>query len=71
MAHQHPQGGCRPIQIPNTARFGDRIGQRRICNQNPMPLLSKVPGGAGADNTGTDHGNGRSQLRACAGITCS
>ena len=36
-----------------------------------MPLLSKVPGGAGADDTGTDHGNGRSQLRACAGITCS
>ena len=71
MAHQHTQGGCRPIQITTSARLGDRVGQGGICNQNLMPLLSKVPGGAGADDTGTDHGNGRSQLRACAGITTS
>jgi len=36
-----------------------------------VPLLGKLPSGAGAGDPGTNDGDGCDQLRACSGMTAA
>ena len=55
--------------VPVTACAFDRFFKAWIDQCDRVALSCQVPGHAGADDAGTDHGNRSVQLKASAGIT--
>ena len=70
MAHENAQRRTGASDTaPFTAWGFDRFFKAWIDQRDPVTLTCQVPGHAGADDAGTDHGNRSVQLKASAGIT--
>ncbi len=69
MTYEHAEGCSAAIKGSILWSFRDRSLQQGIDEQKAVPLSGKLPGGAGAGDTGTNDGDGGAQLRACSGIT--
>ena len=66
--HQHAKrSGC-SVQTVWLGRAIARFGEPRVKQGDLMTISAEVPGGTGANGTGTDDGNGAIQLRASLGI---
>lgn len=66
--HQHAKRSCCSVQTVRLARAIAGFGEPWIKQGDLMTMPAEVPGGAGANGTSTDDGNGAIQLRASLGI---
>ena len=71
MAHENTKRSSAAIEITISRLVRDRLSQQRVREQNTVPLLGKLPSGAGAGYSSTDDGNGGDQFRACSGMTAA
>ena len=71
MAHENTKRSSAAIEITISRLVRDRLSQQRVREQNTVPLLGKLPSGAGAGDPGTNDGDGCDQLRACSGMTAA
>ena len=71
MAHENTKRSSAAIEITISWPIRDRRSQCWVRQQNTVPLLGKLPSGAGAGDPGTNDGDGCDQLRACSGMTAA